>query len=329
LESKLPNAWRRLLRRVLTPNDSATRLETRGFHLKDPTAQDLLETIGRSFLTGYGHAVEEGTAAAASVRLEDVPTRFRGFAYEGAAMGFTVLDSVTFARGRRITEFLNGPGSDHVYMAYIGIGWAMARLPRFRWPKLPFDPVLQWFVLDGYGFHQAYFHTDKYVRQQFRDENFPWPGGEHGWYAGHALDQGMGRALWFVGGTDADVVSATIEKFPESRRADLYSGAGLAATYAGGADEEELRGFWKRAGDYRPQVAQGSAFAAEARRMARLDSPHTRVATEVFCGMSPDEAADICVRTRPDQSVQGELPAHEVWRRRIANEFVQLGGVSR
>ncbi|WP_279504671.1 DUF1702 family protein [Actinomadura sp. KC06] len=314
-----------LLRRMLTPNVSATSLETRKFHVKDAIAKDLLEKVGRTFLAGYGHAVETGDDAALAERLAEIPSRFRGFAYEGAAMGFTVVDGLTFARGRRVGRFMAGSGAPHIYMVYVGIGWAMARLPRPLWPKMAFDPLLQWFILDGYGFHQAYFKTGKYVKGQHQDPAFPWPGGPHQWYADRALDQGIGRALWFVGGTDADVVTDLIGEFPVRRRPDLYAGAGLAATYAGGADEDELRRFWKAAGDCRPQVAQGSAFAAEARRLAGLESPHTGIATGVFCDLPPDEAADICVRTRPDGRDQGELPAHEVWRRRIADEFVSRG----
>ncbi|GAA2597001.1 DUF1702 family protein [Actinomadura fulvescens] len=319
------NALRTLQRRIVTPDDSATSLETRGFYVKDSTAQELLETIGRMFLVGYAHAVQEPTPAAAAERLDQVPVRFRGFAYEGAAMAYTVVGAMPFTGARRLDTFLAGPGRPHAYMAYIGVGWAMAKLPRFLWPKFDHDPLLQWFVLDGYGFHQAYFKTEKYVHGQYRDPAFPWPGGPHQWYAPQAMDQGIGRAIWFVGGTDADVVTDLIGKFPAARRPDLYAGAGLAATYAGGAGEDELLRFWKAAGDCRPQVAQGSAFAAEARRMAGLATPHTGIATEVFCGLPPERAADVCVQTRPDGPDTGELPAHEVWRRRIADEFVSLG----
>jgi hypothetical protein len=202
----------------------------------------------------------------------------------------------------------------------------MARLPRFRWPKSTgMDPMLMWFVLDGYGFHQAYFRTEQYVHGQYQDTRFPWPAEGPQWYANHAIDQGIGRAVWFVGGTDAEVVAAMIDKFPEERRPDIYSGAGLAATYAGGADEDELRRFYHLAGDHRPQVAQGSAFAAEARIRAGLLVPHTAVATQVFCGLSPEQAAQITHDTRPGPDVEGKLPAHEVWRQRIAGEFASLG----
>ncbi len=325
MEIALSNVLRTLRRRVLTPGIGETKLDRRGFHVKSPDARKLLETIGEMFLAGYAHAAEAASVRAAEERLEQIPERFRGFAYEGAAMGFTVVDALPFSGGGRVAGLLAGRGDRHVYMVYVGIGWAMARLPRFRWPDEPLDPLLRWLVLDGYGFHQAYFRTERYVRRKWRDPAFPWPADDFTGYAGRAIDQGVGRALWFVAGADADLVTRMIDDFPPSRRADLYSGAGLAATYAGGADEDELRGFFKRAGEHRPQVAQGSAFAAEARLRAGLLVPHTETATQAICGMSPQEAARICARTRPTGPVPGPWPAYETWRRRIADEFATLG----
>jgi enediyne biosynthesis protein E3 len=325
-ETKLTNLWGALRRRILTPDVSATRLDVRGFHVKSAVAKELLETIGGMFLTGYGYAAQASHPADAEAPLEELPTRFKGFAYEGAAMGFAVRDGLPFGRSDHFDRFMQGRGDAHVYMAYVGLGWAMARLPRFRWPDATrLDPLLRWLVLDGYGFHQAYFHTRRYVHEQYQDPAFPWPNDRHRWYANRAIDQGIGRAMWFVGGTDPTWVATMIDDFPEQRRADLYSGAGLAATYAGGVDEDELRSFWYRAGIHRPLVAQASSFAAEARVRAGLVVPHTRLATEVFCGVSPEQAARISEEVRPDATVEGDLPAYEVWRQRIANQFVSIG----
>lgn len=326
LESKLTNVWRALRRRILTPNVSATRLDVRGFHEKSPAARELLETVGRMFLLGYAHAAEARVPAEAEARLDELPVQFRGFAYEGAAMGFAVRDGLPFGRSDHLARFLDGGGGPHLYMAYVGLGWAMARLPRFRWPKpSQTDPLLRWLVLDGYGFHQAYFHTRRYVHEQYREPAFPWPADNQRWYSNRAIDQGIGRALWFINGTDAQRVANMIDGFAEERQADLYGGAGLAATYAGGVDEDELRLLWHRAGVHRPYLAQGSAFAAEARVRAGLVIPHTHVATQVFCGASPEQAARITIEVRPEETLQGDLPAYESWRQRIANEFVSLG----
>ena len=308
-------------RRVLTPNVSDTKMAVRGFHVKSTAGCQLLETIGASFVQGYAHAAEARGAADAEPGLEAVPTRFRGFAYEGAAMGFAVRDGLPFGGGL-VRQLLDGAGDRHVYMAYVGVGWAMARLPRFRWSSLyaP-DPLLRWLTMDGYGFHQAYFRTQRYVHEQYRETDFPYPLGDPQPYAARGIDQGIGRALWFVGGTSVEQVHRLIEAFPAERRADLYSGVGLAATYAGGADRRELLDLLRRAGEHQPHLSQGSAFAASARARAGLIVAHNDLGTEVLCGMTTVEASRLCDKTRPADDEDGEEPAYELWRRRIRREF--------
>jgi enediyne biosynthesis protein E3 len=319
---------RALRRRILTPSVEECTLERRGFHRKNAAAQENLETVGAMFLHGYACAVEARDAAGAQVRLEEVPDAWRGFAYEGAGMGAAILDALPFGRSGRLTGLLAGPGDRHVYMIYVGVGWAMARLPRLRWPSgASFDPLLRGLVLDGYGFHQAYFHTDRYVHQQHRELPFRWPAGASAAHSHHTVDQGIGRALWFVGGTDVDTVTSLIERFPAERRADLYAGTGLAATYAGGVDESELERLRDRAGIHRPSVAQAAAFAAEARVRAGIVLPHTHVATRILCGTTPELAAGVTHDLRPAHPDNSSVPAYETWRRAVADRFAVLGGV--
>ena len=274
--------------------------------------------------------MEARTPADVDDTLGQVSDWLRGFAYEGAGMGFAVLDGLPFGRSDNVRRFLDSPRADaYRYLVHVGIGWAMARIPRFRWPKpATLDPVLVPLVLDGYGFHQAYFHTARYVEGQYRNPRFPWPGGRHGSYANNAIDQGIGRAMWFVGGTDPDRVANLIDAFPAERRGDLYSGTGLAAAYAGGVDERELRTLLRRADDYRGSLAQGSAFAADARVRAGIVPEHSALATQVLCGTTPADAARLTRDLRPADQADGELPAYELWRQRIAAELVSLGGVN-
>lgn len=315
----------------MTPNASETKLETRGFHDKGPQAREVLETVGESFLSGLGDAVETGSPSATDERLAALPTRYQGFAYEGAAMGFALLDGL-LPWSRRTADFLRGPGEAHVYMAYVGIGWAMARLPRPLWPDTSgLDPLLRWLIHDGYGFHQAYFHTDEHVHRRVRDHRAAKKTGD-GAYALRAADQGIGRALWFVGGTDVDRVTRLVEGFPAERRSDLYSGVGLAATYAGGAEEHELRRLLDQAGEHQGSLAQGSAFAAEARDRAGLPAPHTELGTAVLCGMAAQDAARASRELRPDTTgpeTDTARPRYEVWRTSLARELApRQGGVS-
>lgn len=286
--------------------------------MKGPEAKQQLETVGATFLKGYAYAVEARSAAEAEQWLETVPSAYRGFAYEGAGMGAVMLDSLTGST-KRLTGLLNGQGQHHIYMVYVGIGWAMARLPRFLWPDVTgTDPVLRWLILDGYGFHQAYFRTDDYVRDPHREHPFTWDGGSAA-YSARVIDQGIGRALWFVGGTAPDVVAGLISAYPEHRHGDLYAGAGLASTYAGSADEDELRRFAEHAGKHQPQLAQGAAFAAEAREKAGTTTAHTHLAARVLCGgRTPEAAARVCTDLRPATCDGGDTPAFEIWRQQIA-----------
>ncbi|MEV4476630.1 DUF1702 family protein [Nonomuraea sp. NPDC049504] len=322
----MASAWRALRRRILTPNKKEAQLSVRGFHAKDAAARTMLETTGEMFLTGYAYAAEARHPAQAEARLELIPPQYRGFAYEGAGMGFAIRDGLPFGGGL-VRRFLQGKGKDHVYMVYVGIGWALARLPRFRWVRASAaaaDPLLRWLVLDGYGFHQAYFHTYRYVRRQYQEPDFPWPAGGPAWYAGRVIDQGIGRAIWFVGGADPDVAADLIDAFDESRRADLYSGAGLAATYAGAADEAELRAFQRRARHYLPHVAQGSVFAGAARFRAGLVMPHTTMAAGLLCGITPEQASDLADSSRAQRFEVSDVPSYELWRRRIVSGLADL-----
>ncbi|MFL6111495.1 MAG: DUF1702 family protein [Catenulispora sp.] len=322
--------WAALRRRILTPSASQTQLDKRGFHEKNAQARERLETVGVMFLRGYAFAAEARTAQDATDRLErEIPRDYRGFAYEGAGMGFAMRDTLRPACSALMPSFLEGGGRPHKYMVYVGVGWALARLPRPLWRKATAsttDPLLRWLVLDGYGFHQAYFKTRRYVDEQYQDPNFPWPADGTPQYANRVIDQGIGRALWFVCGTDPNLLADRIAGFPEERRADLFSGSGLAATYAGSVDREELLTYRDRVGAYLPQVAQASAFAAAARVQTDLVSAHMELATEILCAATPQEVDRVCMSSMPaaDAAGPGTEPPYEVWRRNIAAGLATL-----
>src|SRR4051794_28814955 len=109
--------------RILTPGVSEVLLETRGFHVKNSDSQELLETIGRTFLAGFAQAARARLPGEVDEPLKMLPVRLRGFAHEGAAMGFAVVDAITPGKRHRFTDYVGGPGDAHIYMAYIGLGW--------------------------------------------------------------------------------------------------------------------------------------------------------------------------------------------------------------
>jgi hypothetical protein len=309
---------------MLTPSRREVDLDVRGFRPRDEDIRPALERAGHSFLDGYEIAASSSDNRELLERLELLDSERRGFAYEGAGMALAILDGIPLFHNHHLADLLESEGSRHVYMIYVGAGWALARLPRPRWAaatKGLTDPLLRWLALDGYGFHQAYFTTSEYVVGTRDDVAFPWPREDSTGYAHHAIDQGIGRALWFVEGADPGRIAARIATFADSRRPDLYAGIGLAATYARGADASVLRHLVQVAGPHAPQLAQGSVFAAEARRRAGNIVADTEVATHILTGRSVEDAANVATDTWPTGERAGQLPPFEVWRMSIMDRI--------
>jgi hypothetical protein len=275
-----------------------------------------LEQIPQAFAEGYNAALEAPGLPSLRTRLADLPPQSRGFGYEGAAMASAILDHLTPWRRTRSAAFLREIGDPHVYLVHVGFGWAAARLrrdvarARSRW-----DPLLSWLLTDGYGFHQGFFHWRRFAEGQSAPAQLTG-------YDRRAFDQGLGRSLWFVGGADPQRIRDLISRFANERRADLWSGVGLAAAYAGCVGEEELRAVVRFVGEYRSHLAQGAAFAAKARQRADILLPTTDLATRILCGLSAIEAARVTDRCLAEAtSAPGQAPAYEGWRARIRDCF--------
>lgn len=297
-----------------------TTFARRGFQPTTSAAQARLEGIGATFVEGYHAALEDDDPHRLADRLNDVAPTLRGFAFEGAGMGLAIADFAAPWRASRWRAFVDGPGDPHRYVVHVGLGWALARLPFGAARTLArVDPLLRWLVLDGYGFHQGYFHAERFITR------LETPLAQGGWaqdaYAGRALDQGLGRSLWFALGGDVARVTAQIETFPPDRRADLWSGIGLATAYAGGVDQSGLETLLWAAGRNWTHVVQGTAFAAKAMARAGASPAHTALACDVVCDLSVEAAAGITDDALVDLSADDAVPAYETWRARIRQRF--------
>lgn len=294
----------------ISPNE--TRFSRRGFQAATPAVRERLERVGETFVIGYQAALRAGEPEGIGRCLDDVPSELRGFAFEGAAMAFALLDILHPRRRDRLHRFIEADGAPHVYMLHVGAGWALARLRRPMGPGVePMDPLLGWLAADGYGFHEGYFAHARAIGEQAI------PTRVRG-YARRAFDQGLGRSLWFVRGADVLGAAATIGDFPAARRGDLWSGIGLAATYAGGASREALEALRALAGEHAPHLGQGAVFAAKARERAGCPAEHTEIACAVLAGCSAARAAAIADEGLPKPPLgEGDEPAYEVWRQRI------------
>ncbi|GIH75448.1 DUF1702 family protein [Planobispora longispora] len=311
-------------RLILAPSLADVGFAGRRFPVTPSAVTERLEKIPQAVVCGFEWGIDAKDQWEVERRLDMVDIELRGFAYEGATMAFTVRDAM--GGGTRTRDLLLGPGQPHIFLAYIGIGFAMARLPRPLWKKVVPDlagsayyPTMSWLAVDGYGFDLAYFHTDTWVGRQRVPRPYAWQGSPD--YFPHAVDQGIGRALWFInGGQVADVASA-VRNFAAHRHADLWSGVGLAATFAGGVDRAALETLRREAGEYAPELAQGSVFAVKARDHAGFVPEHAAAAAAVLTDLSVADAAALADDFTADPHGAAPVPQYELWRRRVRGHF--------
>lgn len=303
---------RRLRHAVMGVSDAqATAFSPGGSPTWEHLEQGVLAAVG-----GYRAVLDSSRTADLVPRLQAAPGELRGYAYEGAAMGLTVLDC-SFP-GTRLPGYLTGAGADHVYMAHIGAGEALARMrrrPERYLARLP-DPVLRWLVLDGFGFHEGFFRADKHLVRR----HVPTHLSAHG---RRFFDQGLGRSVWFHEGAEPGRVAEVLASFPTARQHDLWVGVGVACTYVGGVPQPVVEAVREHAGRHVDALALGSAFVCKGRRRAGNPTADTDLAARVLCGLSASEAADLV-----DEAFQGlpggPEPPYAVLQERLAHHFAPL-----
>lgn len=305
----------RLRQRLLGIAPEETSFVRRGFRCRDARVRERLEQVGGAFVSGYHAALAEDRPDPLAARLAHAAPDLHGFCFEGASFALALLDFLTPWNRRRLRRFLDGPAAPHTYLVHVGAGWLLARAPVSVGSLLArLDPMLCWLALDGYGFHQGFFHWPESVERQ------EVPARLCG-YERRAFDQGLGRGLWFVDGADVERLPRTLAAFPAARQGDLWSGVGLACAYAGGIGRDAVAALRDAAGEHAADLAQGAAFAAKARQRAGNPAAHTSLACEVLCATGADEAAAVTDAVREGLPPDGQVPAFEEWRRRIRGRF--------
>jgi enediyne biosynthesis protein E3 len=297
----------RVRRAVMGVSDAEATAFSRG----DTPTWKHLETVVRTAVGGY-HEVLDGSRFQDLIpRLDQTPLEFRGYAYEGAAMGLTGLDC--FLPGSsRFQAYLEGPGRPHIYMVHIGAGEALARLRRKPEPFMRrlADPALRWLVMDGYGFHEGFFKSRRFVAGQQVPVHLSA-------FGRRVFDQGVGRSIWFTSGADACEISRTIAAFPAHRHADLWVGIGVACGYVGGVDRITVEALRAAAGRHATRMAVGTAFVAKGRLRAGNPIPDTELACDVLCGVSGEEAARLVDQAFEDLPDTRSQPAYDTLQRRL------------
>lgn len=299
-------AFSRLARRSLSEASPGARR----FEIGNPAMAAHAEAVGRAFLEAYNAAL---TADPDAQRLDKVDARLRGFAYEGTSMALALRDLKL--GGSRWAEFAMGAGNPHIYVCYVGAGWTMG-IHRGSLEKLRAagpDALLNPLLVDGYGFYCGYYFHERYLSGE------AYPARLQG-YDTRAFDQGLGRSLWFIFGADVARIQNAIARLNAARHADLWSGVGLACTYAGGVEESTVRTLARAATGFEAELAQGSAFAAEARLRGNIPAPSLEIACPILCGCAAEEAAAVARNTREGLRDHSS-GSYEDWRGRIRHHF--------
>ena len=307
---------RRIVPTLLRIDAREVEFTRRGFACDRPQAREHLEQAGAMFLKGY-HAALESDMDELHGALAGTALEWQGFAYEGAAMALALLDGLSLGKGGRFRRFAEGPGRRHIYMLHVGAGWAVARLPwlRHRVDQAirRYHTLLRWLAVDGYGFHEGFFHGHGPAQKRINGARLSTP-------ARHVSYQGLGRSLWFSCGASPQAIALAIAEMPNLYQSDAWSGAGLACAYAGGASREDIEDLQRRSGRYSVALAQGAAFAAKARQLAGNPTLHTETASQLLCGMTFSAAAALCDETLALVDAQHPMPYLQ-WRELIQQKI--------
>jgi hypothetical protein len=276
------------------------------------------EPVARTLVDSFKLTLDDSRFDVLVPRLDAVEVELRGIAYEGAGMGLMLLDSLGPWK-HRLQAFIHGPGAAYSCLLYIGAGLVLPRVPgnpeRFLARQDSFE---RWFVMDGYGFYEGFFSGRRAVDQQVISDRLSG-------YSRRAFDHGLGRSFWFATGANVERIKELIARFPKPRQADLWGGIGLACAYAAGVvDREAIEYLQKVAGPHQAQMAVGAAIAARFRQQAGTKAPHTELACSVLWHRSGAHVASITDDLRKQLPLHSLEPAYEVWRQRIAEQYVEL-----
>lgn len=260
-----------------------------------------------SLALGYNITLENSSPSVLVPRLEAVEPALHGFAYEGAAMGLGVLDIIAPGK-HRVAAFATGQGAHHMATVYVGFGLSLARLRRRPEEYLKqLDPVLGWVVVDGYGFHEGFFARRRSIDKQLRPAHLSANGRE-------LFDQGLGRSIWFSSGAGIALVAEIISSFEPDRQANLWTGAAMACSFAGGTDRAGLEQLRRSAGANRLRLRWAAAAAAWTRDLAGNPTPHTDQACEVLAEISSSDAARVLEKARAELAGNSVPASYRTWR---------------
>ena len=303
----------RLKSLVLSLPHKEASFSRRGFPSMSSPSREHLETIIHAFIDGYNLAVVEPDMRELARRLDSsIAPEYRGFAYEGTGLYFAVMD-LMIPGSARLEAWTHSAGEPHDYIAMVGAGFAISRIPlairRLESYQKRLDELTAFCLADGYGFHEGYFQW-----KSFLDGRKPAPASFNPQNR-QLYDSGVARAMWWVYGADPVAIAAAISRFDEDRRPEMWAGLGVALSYAsaGPSVPNPSSKLLELSGPYRYDLLSGIPFAAHMRWKGKNPAPWTERACSELLNMTVSETSDLVLGALKDFLDSWHGPKEDRW----------------
>ncbi|MGD0435743.1 MAG: DUF1702 family protein [Bryobacteraceae bacterium] len=285
----------------------------RGFPGINSPSREHLETIIHAFIDGYNLAVVESDTRELVRRLNSsIPPEFLGFAYEGTGLYFALVD-LLIPGSARLEEWTHSAGEPHDYIAMVGAGFAISRIPlalrRLESYQKRLDELTCFCLADGYGFHEGYFQW-----KSFLDGRKPAPASLN-LQNRRLYDSGVARAMWWVYGAEPVAIAQAISRFDEDRRPEMWAGLGVALSYAsaGPGNPDPSAKLLELSGPYRYDLLSGIPFAAHMRWKGKNPAPWTERACSELLNLSVAETSDLVMSALKAFLDSWKGPSEDKW----------------
>ena len=260
-----------------------------------------IEKISAIFHQAHLFAEEEKKQEELISFLESTDNEFKSVAYEGAAMMLALND---FSKGETLPQwrtFMEGPGAKHTAQIHVGLGWAIAQLKIRMLPILKYiEPLMQVRVADGCGYYEGMFRQKQLIKKPnpYFDEN-SLPDYIDKKFIHHYV-QGIGRSIWYLCDGDVNKITLSIQRFFATFHGDLWRGIGIACSYTGGCNEQQLKIILSTASSHSEQLKQGACVAASTRYHAGAITKDIELACTTWCNLSVQEAMNFYLNREPN-----------------------------
>jgi len=303
----------RLKSLVLSLPHKEASFSRRGFPGMASPSREHLENILHAFIDGYNLAVVEPDTKELARRLNSsIAPEFVGFAYEGTGLYFALMD-LLIPGSARLEAFTHSAGQPHDYIAMVGAGFAISRIPlalhRLESYQKRLDELTAFCLADGYGFHEGFFRWKSFVNGRKPAPASLNPQNRR------LFDSGVARAMWWVYGADPVAIAAAISRFDQDRRPEMWAGLGVALSYAsaGPNNPNPSEKLLELSGPCRYDLLSGIPFAAHMRWKGKNPAPWTERACSELLNMSVAETSDLVISALQDFLDSWQGPPADKW----------------